>query len=32
MSLNKEQILSVENVLKNSLRHKFQNYKLKTAI
>ena len=31
MSLNKEQILSVENVLKNSLRHKFQNYKPEPA-
>ncbi len=31
MSLTKQQIIDVENVLKNALRHKFQNYKPEPA-
>jgi len=31
MSLTKQQIIDVEQVLKNSLRHKFQNYKPEPA-
>jgi len=32
MSLSKEQIISIETVLKNSLRHKFQNYNPEPAV
>lgn len=32
MALSNKQILDVENVLRNALRHKFQNYKLEPAM